>query len=430
MRPRLPLPLRLYRGGLVALEPVAAAILLWRMRRGKEDRERLGERRGIPGRQRPHGGLAWLHGASIGETLALMPVVEHLIRRGLHVLVTSGTRTSAELVARRLPPGAAHQFVPVDAPRYIRRFLDHWMPDIALVAESEIWPNTILELDRRGIPLILVNGRMSERSFRRWSRLPHVARALLDRFALCLAQSQADAERLFRLGAPRIGVAGNLKFDASPPPADPRALAQLSGLLSGRPVWVAASTHAGEEAHAVASHQALAGHFPGLLTVVVPRHPQRGAEIADLARFAGLEVARRSADGEPERTTELYVVDTIGELGLFYRLAPLVFMGGSLVPHGGQNPIEPAKLGAAILHGPHVHNFTDVYAALDGAGGALPVADGQNLTYALYELFSDPGVMRDMARAAAGAVEGLGGALGRTVQAIEPFIAQMKLEEY
>ncbi len=304
------------------------------------------------------------------------------------------------------------------------------MPDIALVAESEIWPNTILELDRRGIPLILVNGRMSERSFRRWSRLPHVARALLDRFALCLAQSQADAERLFRLGAPRVGVAGNLKFDASPPPADARALAQLSGLLSGRPVWVAASTHAGEEAHAVASHQALAGRFPGLLTVVVPRHPQRGAEIADLARFAGLEVARRSADGEPERTTELYVVDTIGELGLFYRLAPLVFMGGSLVPHGGQNPIEPAKLGAAILHGPHVHNFTDVYAALDGAGGALPVADGQNLTYALYELFSDPGVMRDMARAAAGAVEGLGGALGRTVQAIEPFIAQMKLEEY
>ena len=157
----------------------------------------------------------------------------NLIRRGLHVLVTSGTRTSAELVARRLPPGAAHQFVPVDAPRYIRRFLDHWMPDIALVAESEIWPNTILELDRRGIPLILVNGRMSERSFRRWSRLPHVARALLDRFALCLAQSQADAERLFRLGAPRIGVAGNLKFDASPPPADARALAQLSGLLSG-----------------------------------------------------------------------------------------------------------------------------------------------------------------------------------------------------
>jgi 3-deoxy-D-manno-octulosonic-acid transferase len=425
---RLPLPLHLYRAGLIVLEPAAAALLRWRMRRGKEDRERLPERRGMPSRERPAGRLAWLHGASIGETLSLMPVVEHLIRCGVGVLVTSGTRTAAELVARRLPPGAVHQFVPLDAPAYVRRFLDHWRPDLALVAESEIWPNTIIELDRRRIPLVLVNGRMSERSFRRWSRFPQVARALLGRFAFCLAQSQADAERLFRLGAARIEVAGNLKFDASPPPADPRALAHLSGLLSGRPVWVAASTHAGEEEIAVASHQALAGSFRGLLTIVAPRHPQRGGEVAGLARAAGLEVAQRSREGVPDRATELYVVDTVGELGLLYRLSPLVFMGGSLVPHGGQNPIEPAKLGAAILHGPHVHNFTDVYAALDGAGGALPVVDGQNLTYAVAELLADAGLMRDMARRAAGTVEGLGGALDRTMQVIEPFILAMESE--
>jgi 3-deoxy-D-manno-octulosonic-acid transferase len=430
MSGRLPLPLQLYSSGLAALEPAAASFLLWRTRRGKEDRARLPERRGLPGRERPEGWLAWVHGASIGETLSLMPIVERLTRRGFYVLVTSGTRTSAELIARRLPPGAVHQFVPIDVPRYVRRFLDHWQPDLVLVAESEIWPNTILELDRRGIPLILVNGRMSERSFRRWSKAPGAAAALLRRFALCLAQSPADGERLRRLGAPRVGIAGNLKFDVTPPPADPRMLAHLSGLVSDRPVWVAASTHAGEEEHAVATHQALAQYFPGLLTIVAPRHPQRGGEVADIAAAAGLGLALRSEGAQPDRSVELYVADTVGELGLFYRLSSLVFMGGSLVPHGGQNPIEPAKLGAAILHGPHVHNFTDVYAAIDRAGGAMPLPDGETLTRALYGLLPDAALMRDMARAAAGAVENLSGALDRTMQSIEPFILQMQFEGY
>lgn len=425
-----PLPLRIYRVVLTVFEPAAAALLLWRMRRGKEDPARLCERRGLATRERPHGALAWLHGASIGETLALLPIVERLIRRGLNVLVTSGTRTSAELLARRLPAGAVHQFVPVDAPRYVRRFLDHWRPDLALVAESEIWPNSILELEQRGIPLVLVNGRMSERSFRRWSKLPRIAAALLRCFAVCLAQSQADAERLARLGAPRVRVAGNLKFDASPPPADTRAVAHLSGLLSGRPVWVAASTHPGEEEYVFRAHQAAAGRLRGLLSIIVPRHPQRGPEVAALAVAAGLEVGRRSAGEQPDRSIEAYVVDSVGELGLFYRMTPLVFMGGSLVPHGGQNPIEPAKLGAAILHGPHVHNFTDVYAALDRAGGALPVADGERLASALGALMPDPGLMRDMARAASETVEQLGGAINRTMQAIEPFILQTKLDGY
>jgi 3-deoxy-D-manno-octulosonic-acid transferase len=426
----LPMALRAYRLGLMVLEPAAAGLLLWRKRRGKEDSERLGERRGIASRERPEGMLAWLHGASIGETLALMPVVERLIRRGLNVLVTSGTRTSAELLARRLPPGAVHQFVPLDAPRFLRRFLDHWRPDLALVAESEIWPNSILELERRGIPLVLVNGRISERSFRRWSRVPKISGALLKRFALCLAQSQADGERLSQLGAPRVAVAGNLKFDASPPPADARAVAHLTGLLSGRPVWVAASTHPGEEELVLAAHQAIAGRLRGLLTILVPRHPERGAEVAEMASAAGLEVARRSADGQPERSAEVYVVDTVGELGLFYRLTPLAFMGGSLVPHGGQNPIEPAKLGAAILHGPHVHNFTDVYAAIDRAGGALPISDSTTLTGALGDLLPDTALMRDMARAAGEAIESLSGALDRTMHSIEPFILQMKLEGF
>jgi 3-deoxy-D-manno-octulosonic-acid transferase len=426
---RAALLLGLYRGTLTVFEPAAAGLLAWRQRRGKEDPERIVERRGIATRSRPEGvPLAWVHGASVGETLGLVPIVERLTQRGLAVLVTSGTRTSAELLGRRLPAGAAHQFVPLDVPRYVRRFLDHWRPDLVLLAESDIWPSTVTELARRNIPLVLVNGRMSERSFRRWQRLPDLIGVLLQRFALCLAQTQADGERLARLGAPRVEVAGNLKFDAAAPPADPRMLAQLSGLVAGRPVLVCASTHPGEEELVLAAAQAARARYPKLLTVVVPRHPRRGPEIAALAATAGIRAELRSEGAVPEPGTEVYVADTIGELGLFYRLASLVFVGGSLVPRGGQNPIEPAKLGAAILHGPHVHNFADVYAAIDRAGGARPVADGEALTQAVIELLGNGALIREMARAAGGVVAGLGGATERTLAAIEPYLAPLLAE--
>jgi 3-deoxy-D-manno-octulosonic-acid transferase len=426
---RLPALLRLYRGGLFVLEPAAALLLAWRARRGKEDPDRLPERRGRASRPRPTGPLAWAHGASIGEALSLLPIVDRLTRRGVDVLVTSGTRTSAELLARRLPPGAVHQFAPLDFPRGVRRFLDHWRPDVAVFAESEIWPNMILELRRRLVPLILVNGRVSERSFRRWSRRPEVAQELFGRFDACLAQSAGDAERLTQLGASRVSVAGNLKFDASPPPIDPRALAQLSGAVSGRPLWVAASTHPGEEEIVAGVHRAVAAHFGGLLTIVVPRHPERGEEVEAAFATAGLRTARRSRGQEPDGSVEVYVADTIGELGLFYRLSPLVFMGGSLVRRGGHNPIEPAKLGAAILHGPHVFNFAEVYAVLGGDGGALAVADGDALAHRLAGLLGDEGLTRDMARAGADAVARFGGAVERTMAAIEACLAPIRAKE-
>jgi 3-deoxy-D-manno-octulosonic-acid transferase len=256
--------------------------------------------------------------------------------------------------------------------------------------------------------------------------MPEVAGALFKRFALCLAQTPADAERLREIGARAVAAVGNLKFDASPPPADPRAVAHLQAAVAGRPIWIAASTHPGEEEWVVAAHRALQDRFPGLLTVVAPRHARRGADVAALAAEAGLSPARRSQGAEPDRETSLYVADTSGELGLFYRLSSLVLMGGSLVPHGGQNPIEPAKLGAAILHGPHVHNFADVYAAIDRAGGALPVADGERLTRSLHDLLPDTGLQREMARAGAEAVGRLGGAVERTVRAVEPLVARAK----
>ncbi|WP_112663300.1 3-deoxy-D-manno-octulosonic acid transferase [Microvirga flavescens] len=424
---RLHALLKVYGAVTATLEPAVLGLLYWRQRKGLEERSRLGERQGYPGRARPKGHLAWVHGASIGETLSLIPVIERLTQRGLSVLVTSGTRTSAGLIARRLPPGAFHQFVPLDVPRYNRRFLDHWKPDLALVAESEIWPNMVVELDRREVPLILVNGRVSDRSFQRWQKLPGLIGSLLERFALCLAQTPADAERLARLGAPRVVMAGNLKFDAPPPPADPRVVAHLSGLIAGRPVWFAASTHPGEETAIVAVHRALAQRHPHLLTIIAPRHPHRGPDVAAIAERAGLRAARRSAGIHPDRATDVYVADTVGEMGLFYRLSPVVLMGGSLIEHGGQNPIEPAKLGAAILHGPHVHNFTDVYTALDASRGALLVKDSSALARALTQLLSNPALTRQMARAASEAVHAMGGAVERTMQSIEPFIVQTKI---
>jgi 3-deoxy-D-manno-octulosonic-acid transferase len=426
-RPPLTFALQAYRAGLRIGEPAVAGVLAWRAYRGKEDPRRVTERRGLPGRARPVGPLVWMHGASVGEVLSLVALVEGMIARGYSVLVTTGTRSAADLIGSRLPPGAVHQYVPLDAPRWVERFLDHWQPDIAVVAESEIWPNTILALDALSIPLILVNGRMSERSFRGWERSPRTAEALLSRFAVCLAQTEEDAARFAKLGAPRVSIAGNLKFDAPVPPADPQQLNYLGAMMAGRPVWVAASTHAGEDAAVAHAHATLKARFPNLLTVLAPRHPRRGAEATACAEAAGLRSVRRSNGGRPHPSVDLYVADTIGEMGLFYRLSPLVFLGGSLVPRGGQNPIEPVRLDTAVLHGPHTGNFSQVYEALDRAGGAAPVADGAELADLVGQLLSDRRRLAEMARMGQQALVPFEGAVARTLAVLDPFVAQMKL---
>lgn len=416
--------LRAYRVVTGLLGPLTPLLLEARAKRGKEDPARMSERRGIPGRPRPPGPLAWLHGASVGESLSLLPLVERLVQSGLAVMVTTGTVSSANLIERRLPPGSFHHYVPLDVPSFVRRFLDHWRPDLALFAESELWPNLIIETERRGIPLVSVNARMSERSFRRWQRFSGTISDLLGRFTMCLAQSDADADRLLRLGAERVGSIGNLKFEMAPPPADPMRVSTMSGLIAGRPVWVAASTHPGEDELITAVHRTLAPHFPGLLTIIAPRHVQRGPEIGEIAEEDGLRWALRSRGHEPDSTVDVYIADTMGELGLFFRVAPIVFMGGTLAPVGGHNPIEPGKLGtAAIIHGPHVHNFVDVFAAFDRDRAALAVNDAQGLAQALGELIPDGARIRAMSRAALHTCEMLGGALDRTMQAIEPLVA-------
>lgn len=425
--PPLPATLRAYRYGLYLGEPAVAGLLAWRSRRGKEDPRRLPERRGRPGRARPLGNLVWMHGASIGEALSLIGLIEGMIARGFSVLVTTGTRSAADLLSARLPPNAVHQYMPLDAPRWVERFLDHWRPDLALVAESEIWPNTVISLHEREIPLILVNGRMSERSYRGWARSPRTALALLSRIAICLVQTKQDAERFARLGAPRISVVGNLKYDSAVPPADAQQLAYLGDLVGNRPVWVAASTHKGEDEIVAKAHLLLKERLPDLLTIIVPRHPRRGDDVTNCASTAGLRTSRRSKNGRPNANIELYVADTLGELGLFYRLAPLVFLGGSLIEHGGQNPIEPVRLDTAILHGPHVSNFAETYRALDEAGGALTVTNAETLAQAVADLFLDRTRLDEMARSGHDALLPFEGAVTRTLAVLDPFVAQLKL---
>ena len=366
----LPITLRMYRRLASGLVPLAPALIKRRLKQGKEDPARVGERRGLSRDVRPHGPLVWIHGASVGEVLAAAALIERLRDLNLRILLTSGTVTSAAVVAKRFPPDVIHQYVPYDSPRYVARFLDHWKPSLALFIESDLWPNLILAGAARRVPMVLINGRMSPRSFPRWRRMHGTISALLSRFDICLAQSKTDAERFSALGGRDVVTTGNLKLDVPAPPADPAKLERLMAMTRGRPIIVAASTHPGEDEMLVAAHRSLCGFFPQLLTVIVPRHPDRGSAIAGLVSASGLKPALRSREELPTATTDVYVADTMGELGLFYRLSPIVFMGGSMIHHGGQNPIEAIKLGAAIVHGPHVFNFADVYEALDGSGGA------------------------------------------------------------
>jgi 3-deoxy-D-manno-octulosonic-acid transferase len=416
------LSLNVYRFLSFLATPLAGPILSIRLKQGKEDAKRICERRGKTGLARPPGPLVWLHGASVGEAASLMPFVERITHAGATALVTTGTVTSAAMLAQRLPPSALHQYAPLDSPLFVRRFLTHWRPDAALVAESELWPNMIVELKRKRLPLAMVNGRISERSYGRWLKARRFIGALLSRFDVCLARSEGDGERLEALGALHVLMVGDIKFDAPTLPADRRELAELSGLTSGRQIWIAASTHEGEEIIAAEAHKRLRQVFPDALTLIAPRHPERGGAILRQLETQGLACALRSRGDPVASGTAVYVCDTIGELGLFYRLAGVVFLGKSFAGGGGQNPIEPARLACAILHGPMVGNFADAYTALDDAGGALAVARPEDLGDALIALFANAARLRAMARSAGDTVERRSGAVERSMRALKPLL--------
>ena len=399
-------------------EGLAPRLLEHRLGRGKEDRWRLGERLGEPSEPRPDGFLTWIHAASVGELNAVLPLVGRLSLAGpnARVLVTSGTVTSARIAKERLPAGAIHQFAPLDLPSAALRFFDHWQPDLGILVESELWPNLIRAAYHRGVPLTLVNARLSERSASRWAWAPKAARAVMRSFAFIAAQSEGDAARFRELGAASVHETGNLKFDAPAPRADAATLKRFRTAIGPRPVIVAASTHAGEEAMIAQSFgriRAAIDTRPPLL-LLAPRHPERGDEVVALLEAEGFSVARRTAGVSPQGA-DVFLLDTIGEMGLAYRLADLAFVGGSLVPHGGQNPLEPAKLDVPVLHGPHVRAFRDAYAALDGAGGALKVGSPEQLARSVVELLPDMARRKAMAEAAKAVVASGEGATERAL---------------
>jgi 3-deoxy-D-manno-octulosonic-acid transferase len=407
-------PLRLYRAATTALGPLVRAYLRYRRARGKEDPRRFAERFGEASRPRPAGPLAWLHAASVGEATSTLALVARLRaeRPRLTVLVTTGTVTSAEVMAARLPEGAIHQYVPVDRAAWVERFLAHWQPDLAIWIESELWPNLIAATRARGVPMALLNGRLSTRSFARWQRRPGLAGAIVGAFDLVLGQDEAQAERFRRLGARRALSVGDLKASARKLPYDAATLARLQDAVRGRPLWLAASTQPGEEALVAEAHRLLAERFPNLLTIVAPRHPARADEVA--ATLPG--VARLSRGEAP--TAPFYLVDRLGELGLFYRLAGIVFVGGSLVPKGGHNPLEPALLDCAILMGPDRANCATVAAEL----GVTEVRDGASLADEVWHLLADPAERTRRATAAAQVAARYRGVLDAVLGELRPLL--------
>ena len=382
----------LYRAATTVLGPLIEGVLSRRLAQGTEDPDRVGERRGIAALARPEGSLVWMHAASVGESIALLPLIERLLehRPDLHLLMTTGSVTSAEMMTRRLPDGVIHQFVPVDRQAWVTRFLDHWQPGLAIWIESDLWPNLVLETLKRGVPMALVDGRLSEKSYRSWRRFRPLVRPLFAAFDRILTVNEDQAGRFRDLGARNVLLAPSLKAAGAPAPVDPAFVSDLSAAIGSRPVWLAASTHPGEDEIVLDAHQALTHKFPDLLTVLAPRHPHRASDVARLVAERGLPIARRSDDALPKGDTGVFLVDTMGEMGSLYSVVPVTFLAGSLVPVGGHNPIEAAHAGTAIVFGRLMTNNRRSADELLAAGAAIEVADADSLTAAVGDLLSEP----------------------------------------
>ena len=421
--------IKAYRTALALARPAAPLLLAHRARQGKEDPARRAERLGIASVPRPSGRLVWVHAASVGETNVALPVIGELLKAyaDVSVLLTTGTTTSAALAAARLPERAIHQYVPLDVRGFTRRFLDHWKPDLAIFTESEVWPNLVLETSARSVPLALINARMSPRSMKRWRRFAGAARPLFARFDVTLAQNEKIARMLRVLGARNVTNAGNLKIDSPPPPADRAELARLRAALAGRPCFLAASTHPGEERIVASAHRILAQNLPSFLTIIVPRHPERGADLQTELQAQGFRVERRSLTPLPGKDTDIFIADTLGELGTFYALSPAAFIGGSLVARGGQNPIEAVRHGAVVLTGPSHHNFNDAYVALLASDGAIEVKSAGDLAAAINRLYANEAEAQSRREGANAALSSLSGALVKTLDALRPYLEQRKV---
>jgi 3-deoxy-D-manno-octulosonic-acid transferase len=415
------LALSSYRWIGTAVYPLVWSYLAVRAAKGKEDGARRQERYGHASAPRPHGPLVWFHAASVGETTAIIPLINEVARRGISVVLTTGTKTSARIVSERLGSRVIHQYVPLDFKPAVSRFLDYWEPDLAIIAESEIWPMTMVELGQRHIPQVLVNGRLSDRTFGRWKKRLWLADALFENLALVIAQSETDAERFRTLGALPVMVSGNLKVDTDAPPHDNNALKHYRQQIRDRKTWAAISTFEGEENAAGIVHRALKERT-GLLTIIVPRHPERSDAIETMLTSKGLTVARRTRNDPITPETDIFLGDTIGEMGLYLRLTEVAFVGRSLFAEGGQNPLEPAMLSCAILSGGNVQNFRDTYQMLAKNGSAKIIRDVEMLAKGVNYLLVNDEVRRKMIDAGLETVHEMRGALSATVRGLEPYI--------
>jgi len=368
-------------------QPLMGLVLKRRLRQGREDPERMGEKLGLATAARPTGRLIWLHAVGVGEVLALRPLIMQLLAADpeVNLLITSTARSSARVLQGNLPPRTQHQFLPLDGPKFVRRFLAHWRPDLAIWSEQDLWPGAICDCAAAGIPLAYVNARMGPESYRRRARFSGVYRDILARFSLIAAQDEGTAAHLRALGAVDVRVTGSLKPAAEPLAADAGQVAVLRAALAGRRVWVAASTHAADEAAVIAAQVALGAEW---LLILTPRVPDRALDICEALDVAGLAWLRRTAGGVPGPRVSVWLADSFGELGLWYRLAKVAVMGGTFGSIGGHNPWEPLCLGVPVLHGGSVHNFAADYAQVDAAGVAR-LLEAEDVAEALKAVVGD-----------------------------------------
>lgn len=420
--------LSLYRAATYVGYPLIAAYLAVRKSRGKEDLDRFGERMGFAAMPRPEGKLIWLHGASVGETVSMLPLIRKIqeLYPDVHILVTSGTVTSAQLMEKRLSGTAFHQYIPIDCVPQVTRFVDHWKPDLALWLESEFWPNILSVISDRRIPLILINGRVSDKSFARWKKMPHFSRQLQKMFVKSFGQTQEDADRLKAIGAENTACVGNIKFSAPPLPVDEDELARMKKQIGYRACWTAGSTHAGEEEIVADTHKTVKEKIPDLLTIVAPRHPNRADEVEAIFKKAGLSVARRSRKEEITKETDIYLADTIGEMGLFYRLCEVAFVGGSMIPFGGQNIVEPARLGKAVLCGQYMMNFREITAHAKEADAVAVIENTAEMVGILTNLLTDKKLLNKKQKNAQIFAESESSALDRLMPELESYLAGRK----
>jgi len=411
--------LALYRFLTLLIRPWLPLFLRLRRARGKEHPTRWREKLAQHMASRPAGDLVWIHAASVGEANSVLPLITHMRKAypKLTILLTTVTLTSSELMTRRLPQGAIHQFAPLDAPEVINRFLTHWNPSLAIWVESEFWPNMLLLTHEIAVPMLLLNARLSDRSFQKWRKRPVMIKCLLNCFKAIYPQSNEDAEKLKQLGAAQQQYIGNLKLAVPAPPADETALATLKAQLNSRPCWAAASIHPGELEIFADTQQQLKEH----LLILIPRHPHRGVEMAAILRNRGFTLALRSRQEPITVDTQVYIADTLGELGLCYRLAPIVVMGGSYIPHGGQNPVEPSYCGAAVLYGPQMFNFTAICKELESAGASRMI-EADKLAHTIATLYMQPESITAMAKAGKKIMEQKSSLLEETLKALAPYL--------